>query len=156
MQIHLLCIGNRMPDWVSSAYDDYAKRLPAHCRLNCIEIPAMKRPQHADLAKITQTEGDALLANIPKGAYCIALDEKGQHWSTKEVSQQLTRWQALGCDVALLVGGPDGLSDAVRARAQQTWSLSALTFPHPLVRVILAEQLYRACSLLSGHPYHRA
>ena len=97
-----------------------------------------------------------MLAAIPKGAYVIAMEVGGKNWSTEQLSQQLDNWLHGGCDVALLVGGPEGLAPACRARADQLWSLSPLTFPHPLVRVVLAEQLYRAWSLLKGHPYHRA
>lgn len=156
MQIHLIAVGSKMPAWVTQGYDEFARRLPGECRLNLVEIPAGKRGKNADIARLTQEEGEKMLAAIPKGAFVIAMEVGGKNWSTEQLSQQLDNWLHGGCDVALLVGGPEGLAPACRARADQLWSLSPLTFPHPLVRVVLAEQLYRAWSLLKGHPYHRA
>lgn len=155
MRIHLIAVGERMPAWVNAAYAEYANRLPAECSLSLREIPAVKRGKNADLARIAETEGARMLEAIPRDCLVIALDEKGRHFSTAELSRRLDEWMHSGRDLALLVGGPEGLTDACRARADLIWSLSPLTFPHPLVRVILAEQLYRAWSLLRGHPYHR-
>lgn len=155
MRIHLLAIGTKMPGWVADASAEYAGRMPPHCQLIIREIPAEKRTKHADLARIRDAEGEKLLAAIPVGARVIALDVKGQSWSTEKLSQQLDGWLQHFPEVALLVGGPEGLSAACLQRADVRWSLSALTFPHPLVRVIIAEQLFRAWSILSNHPYHR-
>ncbi|ACL73353.1 23S rRNA (pseudouridine(1915)-N(3))-methyltransferase RlmH [Thioalkalivibrio sulfidiphilus] len=155
MRIHLIAVGERMPAWVNAAYAEYANRLPAECSLNLKEIPAVKRGKNADLARIAETEGARMLEAIPKDCLVVALDEKGRSFSTAELSRRLDDWMHSGRDLALLVGGPEGLTDACRARADLVWSLSPLTFPHPLVRVILAEQVYRAWSLLRGHPYHR-
>ena len=155
MNIHLLAVGTKMPDWVTKGYNEYAKRLNADCRLNLVEIAAEKRGKNADLAKIKLQEGDRLLAAIPKGCRVVAMDVKGQAWSTEKLSQQLDKWLHGGQDVALLVGGPEGLSDACVARADLKWSLTPLTLPHPMVRVLLSEQLYRAYSILKHHPYHR-
>ncbi|WP_018953685.1 23S rRNA (pseudouridine(1915)-N(3))-methyltransferase RlmH [Thioalkalivibrio sulfidiphilus] len=155
MRIHLIAVGERMPAWVDAAYAEYANRLPAECSLILKEIPAVKRGKNADLARIAETEGARMLEAIPKDCLVVALDEKGRSFSTAELSRRLDEWMHLGRDLALLVGGPEGLTDACRARADLVWSLSPLTFPHPLVRVILAEQVYRAWSLLRGHPYHR-
>lgn len=156
MKIHLLAVGARMPDWVEKGYAEYAGRLPRECALHLLEISAGKRGSHGDLARIVRTEGERLLAAVPTGSRLIALDERGQEWNTVELAEQLSGWLQEGRDVSLLVGGPDGLDAACRERAERRWSLSRLTLPHPLVRVIVAEQLYRAWSLLRNHPYHRA
>lgn len=156
MQIHLIAVGSKMPSWVTQGFNEFARRLPAECRLRLVEIPAGKRGKNADIARLTQDEGEKMLAAIPKGAHVVALEVDGKDWSTEQLSEQLDNWLHSGSDVALLVGGPEGLAAACRARADQLWSLSRLTYPHPLVRVVLSEQLYRAWSLLKGHPYHRA
>lgn len=145
-----------MPDWVKSGYAEYAGRLPRECALNLVEIPAGQRRPNMDLTRLVRAEGERLLAAVPSGSYLIALDERGREWSTVELAEQLTGWLHAGCDLSLLVGGPDGLAPACRDRAKQLWSLSRLTLPHPLVRIMVAEQLYRAWSLLHRHPYHRA
>jgi len=144
-----------MPDWVQAGYREYATRLPRECALNLIEIPAGKRSPNADLTRIVRAEGERLLAAVPSGSRLIALDERGRKWNTVELAGQLTDWLREGRDLSLLVGGPDGLDAACRDCAEQLWSLSRLTLPHPLVRIIVAEQLYRAWSLLHHHPYHR-
>ncbi len=156
MRIHLLCIGKRMPGWVEAGYAEYAKRLPAECALHLVEIEPGHRGKGANLDQARRDEADRLLKALPKGALPIALDERGAAWDTAGLAAQLSGWLAGGRDLALLVGGPDGLAAECLARCEQRWSLSNLTFPHPLVRVILAEQLYRAWSLVKGHPYHRA
>jgi 23S rRNA (pseudouridine1915-N3)-methyltransferase len=155
MQIHLIAVGERMPDWVNAGYGEYAKRMPPECRLRLVEIPAVKRTKTADLKRIMQQEGERMLAAIPANAEVVALDVAGQNWSTPDLARQLGEWLRDGRDLALLVGGPEGLATACQERATRRWSLSALTFPHPLVRIILAEQLYRATTILKGHPYHR-
>ena len=148
MRIHLLAVGRRMPDWVEAGWRDYALRL--------VEIESGHRGKGASIEAARREEGERQLAAIPKGAQVVALDAAGTAWSTEQLAAQLARWLADGRDIALLVGGPDGLADECLTRAERCWSLSPLTFPHALVRVILAEQLYRALSLLKGHPYHRA
>ena len=145
-----------MPDWVQSGYREYATRLSRECALNLIEIPAGKRGPNADLSRIVRAEGERLLAAVPSGSRLIALDERGREWNTVELAGQLTGWLREGRDLSLLVGGPDGLDALCRERSEQLWSLSRLTLPHPLVRIVVAEQLYRAWSLLHHHPYHRA
>ena len=159
MRIRLLSVGRRMPGWVQEGFAEYAKRLPPECALELVEIEPGRRggakPSAADLQRIRRDEGERLLKALPDGALAVALDVRGRPWSTERLAHELTGWLGGGRDVSLLVGGPDGLSDACLARAQQRWSLSPLTFPHPLVRVILAEQLYRAWSITKGHPYHR-
>ncbi len=145
-----------MPAWVQTGFDEYAKRLPPECALKLAEIPAEKRGNNANVAALRAKEGGRLLAALPKGAHVVALEVNGKAWSTEDLAAQLKRWMQHGNDVALLVGGPDGLDAACRARANEQWSLSPLTLPHPLVRIVVAEQLYRAWSILAGHPYHRA
>lgn len=144
-----------MPDWVNTGYSEYSKRLTQDCRLHLIEIEASKRSKNEDIKRITQEEGERILHAIPKNTHVIALDVKGKSWDTSQLAQQLQKWQFDGRDISLLIGGPEGLSEECLKKAETKWSLSALTFPHPLVRIILAEQLYRAWTLLKGHPYHR-
>jgi 23S rRNA (pseudouridine1915-N3)-methyltransferase len=156
LKIHLLAVGVRTPDWVKAGYLEYAGRLPRECALNLVEIPAGPRRPPTDLTRIVRAEGERLLAAVPSGSHLIALDERGREWSTVELAERLTGWLQAGRDLSLLVGGPDGLDAACRDRAEQLWSLSRLTLPHLLVRIVVAEQLYRAWSLLHHHPYHRA
>lgn len=144
-----------MPGWVKTGYQEYAKRLPPECRLNLIEIAPGKRGKNADVARAVQGEGERMLTSIPKDSYVIALEVRGTQWSTEQLSAQLKDWLQGGRDVALLIGGPEGLAESCLKRAQFKWSLSKLTLPHALVRVVAAEQLYRAWSILKHHPYHR-
>ncbi len=156
MKIHLIAIGTKMPAWITQGYQDYAQRMPRACQLLLKEIPAEKRTKNSDVQKIKVKEAEKLLDAIPSNCLIIALDVKGRSWSTEKLADNLQNWMMSGRDIALLVGGPEGLTDNVRQRADQLWSLSSLTFPHPLVRLILAEQLYRAWSITANHPYHRA
>ncbi|EXJ16350.1 23S rRNA (pseudouridine(1915)-N(3))-methyltransferase RlmH [Imhoffiella purpurea] len=155
MRIHLICVGRRMPGWVEEGYAEYAKRLPRECSLNLIEIDPLRRGRSTSANQAREEEGRRILKAVPKGAAITVLDERGQDWSTEQLSGHLGNWLASGCDRALVVGGADGLARDCLERAEQRWSLSAMTFPHPLVRVILAEQIYRAWTLMQGHPYHR-
>lgn len=156
MKIRLIAVGTRMPAWVETAYADYASRLPRELRLELVEIPVATRGKNPDIARLRQLEGERMLKSVSERARVIALDERGQGWSSEDLAQGLARWQQDGLDVDLLVGGPDGLADQCLQRAESRWSLSPLTLPHALVRVLLAEQIYRAWSLLANHPYHRA
>lgn len=144
-----------MPGWVESAYQEYAKRLPASCGLELIEIPSGFRGKNPDIVRLLREEGQRMLQAVPRGARVVALDPRGQSFSTEQLAVELESWMHSGGDVALLVGGPEGLSPECLEAAHQRWSLSKLTFPHPLVRVILAEGLYRAWSVMTNHPYHR-
>jgi 23S rRNA (pseudouridine1915-N3)-methyltransferase len=155
MQIHLIAVGNRMPEWVSQGYDEFARRMPPECRLNLIEIPAAKRTKAADIKRLLAQEGERMLEALPKNVLVVALDVSGHRWDTEEVAQQLDAWMHEGRDIALLLGGPEGLAPACRQQAERSWSLSPLTFPHPLVRIVVAEQLYRATTILKHHPYHK-
>lgn len=156
MKLNLLAVGTKMPAWVSDGYQEYAKRLPRECSLILHEITPAKRGKNGSSAQWMREEGDRILAAIPDNHHVVALDVKGQAWNTKQLSDQLKTWQQDGRDVSLLVGGPDGLFEPCLQRANQRWSLSTLTLPHPLVRIVLAEQLYRAWTVLQNHPYHRA
>jgi 23S rRNA (pseudouridine1915-N3)-methyltransferase len=156
MRIHLIAVGTRMPAWVTQAYQDYAKRLPRECTLRLVEIPLGQRGKTRTAAQSRNEEGRQMLAALPRDCLVVALDVEGQPWSTETLADNLQQWLGSGRDVALLVGGPDGLSPDCLARAERRWSLSALTYPHALVRVIVAEQLYRAWTLSTGHPYHRS
>lgn len=155
MRIHLIAVGNRMPDWVEQGYREYAGRLTQEVILELVEISPHKRSKSSDLERIRREEGEQVIAAIPRGCLVIALEVTGKSWSTEQLARQMDGWLQGGRDVALLVGGPEGLSDACRERADLKWSLSPLTLPHPMVRVLLAEQLYRAWSILKNHPYHR-
>lgn len=145
-----------MPAWVDEGYREYARRMPHECRLVLNEIPLAQRSKSQAIERAVNEEGKRMLAALSDRQQVIALDVKGRSWSTEQLAQQLDNWKQDGRDISLLVGGPDGLATECLQRAEQAWSLSSLTLPHPLVRVLLAEQLYRAWSLNSGHPYHRA
>lgn len=156
MNIHLIAVGEKMPNWVNQGYQEYAKRMPSECSLKLVEIAPGKRGKNADITRAMRDEGVKMLNAIPKGAFVIAMEVKGKEWSTEQLSQQMDNWMSSGRDIVLLVGGPEGLAQEALAKADQKWSLSPLTLPHPLVRVVVAEQLYRALSILRNHPYHRA
>lgn len=155
MRIHMIAVGSKMPNWVNEAFHDYAKRLPKDCALVLNEIPLVKRGKNTSVDKAKQKECEHILAAIPKNSHVVALEVTGKAWSTEQLAQELNTWRDCGGDVCLLIGGPDGLDGACRDVAQQLWSLSALTLPHPLVRVVIAEQIYRAWSINNNHPYHR-
>ena len=156
MRIHLLAVGTRLPAWVNTAYQEYANRMPHECRLQLTEIAAAKRTKNSVVERLLADECERILAAIPNNIICIALAINGRSWSTEQLSQRLSNWLSDGRDLVFIIGGPDGLAEPVLKKADLHWSLSALTFPHPLVRVMVAEQLYRAWSLLKNHPYHRA
>lgn len=155
MRWSIVAIGQRMPGWVEQGWSEYARRFPRGFQLELREIPALKRSRNADLEMIRQREGGAMLAAVPTADRAIALDPAGRQFSTRELADEMREWMQSGRDISLLVGGPEGLSGACLERAETRWSLGRLTFPHPLVRVILAEQLYRAWTLTRNHPYHR-
>lgn len=155
MRVRLICVGTRMPQWVTTGFEEYQKRLVNDLRLELIEVNAGARNKNADLKRIVAKEGEALLKAVPKGDLLIALDLTGKQWSTKQLADDIVDWQGQGRDVSLLVGGPDGLHESCIQQAEFSRSLSKLTLPHPLVRVLVAEQIYRAWSLSKGHPYHR-
>lgn len=156
MRARIISVGERMPVWVADGFAEYRKRLARDLPLELVEIRLGERGKGRDLARALHDEGGAMLAAIPRDAHVVALDGRGKLWSSEDLAQEISRWRMAGRDVTLLIGGPDGLASAVLERAAQRWSLGPLTLPHMLVRVLLAEQLYRAISLLGNHPYHRA
>ncbi|MDT0174630.1 23S rRNA (pseudouridine(1915)-N(3))-methyltransferase RlmH [Enterobacter sp. BRE11] len=155
MKLQLVAVGTKMPDWVQTGFTEYLRRFPKDMPLELVEVSAGKRGKNADIKRILEKEGKAMLAATGKGNRIVTLDIPGQPWETPQLAQQLERWKQDGRDVSLLIGGPEGLSPACKAAAEQSWSLSALTLPHPLVRVLVAESLYRAWSITANHPYHR-
>jgi len=155
--MRVIAVGTRMPAWVDAACEDYRRRLRAPWRLTLLELPAPQRGEGADaVARARLGEGRQILAQLEERSRAIALDERGSQMSTVELAQWLREQQSTGPALDFIVGGADGLDAAVLARAQRRWSLSRLTLPHGLARVLLMEQLYRAASLIAGHPYHRA
>lgn len=156
MRARLIAVGERMPGWVAEGFAEYRKRLSHELPLELVEIRPGARGKGRDEARAMHDEGVAMLAALPRDIQVVALDGHGKAWSSEELAAQLAHWRMAGRDLAFLIGGPDGHAPEVLARADQSWSLGPLTLPHMLVRLVLAEQLYRACSLLAGHPYHRA
>ncbi len=156
MKLVIVSVGTRMPRWVDEGFREYAKRLSAELKVKLVEIPAGHRGKGADPARAVRDEGARMLKALPDGCRVVALDVGGDAWSTEALAGRLDAWMGEGRDVAFLVGGPEGLAAPCLERADLLWSLSALTLPHPLVRVVVAEQFYRAWSLLRNHPYHRA
>ncbi|MGN1392904.1 MAG: 23S rRNA (pseudouridine(1915)-N(3))-methyltransferase RlmH [Succinivibrionaceae bacterium] len=155
MKIYLIAVGTKMPNFVEEGFKEYSKRFPKDVSLELIEIPAGKRGKNADIERITNHEGELMIQAIPKGALVVTLDIPGKMYNTLELAQELASWKMSGRDVALLVGGPEGLAPACKKLAEKSWSLSPLTLPHPIVRIVIAESLYRAWSITANHPYHR-
>lgn len=155
MRIRIIAVGSKMPDWVEQGYADYAKRMPRDSVVELVELPLAQRGKNTDIAKAMEKEGEATLAAIGKGDQIIALDVKGQSWSTERLAAEMEKWRMSGSNYSLLIGGPDGLAPQCLALAHGRWSLSALTLPHPIVRILVIEQLYRACTILQNHPYHK-
>ncbi|GAA3922669.1 23S rRNA (pseudouridine(1915)-N(3))-methyltransferase RlmH [Litoribacillus peritrichatus] len=156
MKIRLIAVGTKMPSWVTEGYKEFARRMPSEMTLELCEIQPGQRGKGRDVARAMQKEGDAMLAAIASSDYVVALEVKGKAWTTEQLSTQMEGWRMNGCDVALLVGGPEGLDRRCVERADIKWSLSPLTLPHPMVRLLVSEQLYRGWSIMTNHPYHRA
>jgi 23S rRNA (pseudouridine1915-N3)-methyltransferase len=155
MRLGIITVGSKMPDWVERGVNEYSKRLPREVGLSWREIPLARRGKDANAEQLREREGELILKAIPNGDRVIALDVRGKSWSTEQLAGQMRDWQMSGENFSLLIGGPDGLSSACLKRADRRWSLSDLTLPHPLVRIVLAEQLYRAWTITVNHPYHR-
>jgi 23S rRNA (pseudouridine1915-N3)-methyltransferase len=155
MKLLILAVGNKMPSWISEGFNEYTKRMPREATITLVEIKPEARNSGKTAAQIMEAEAQRIRAALPHGALCIALDEHGATPTTKQLSQQMQDWMRQGCDVAFIIGGADGLHESVKQQAKHLMALSALTLPHGMVRVLLAEQLYRAHSLLHNHPYHR-
>ncbi len=155
MHIRLLAVGDRQPSWVDTAFSEYTARLPRPWQFRLETIAIVDRRKAATAARAKSAEADKLLAKLKPAEQVILLDETGRQFTSRELSRRVDDWQAAGADIAFIIGGPDGVSEEVFRRANLTWSLSSLTLPHGLARVLFAEQLYRAWSLTTGHPYHR-
>ena len=155
MKITLLSLGHKMPAWVEEAFHTYNNRLPNHLKIQALELAAVSRQKGLSVPQIKAQEAALLNKHLSTNQIQVALDEGGKAVTTQAVAQQLDQWQMSGQDVSIIIGGADGLDASILQQAHQRWSLSRLTFPHQLVKVIVAEQLYRAHSLLSNHPYHR-
>jgi 23S rRNA (pseudouridine1915-N3)-methyltransferase len=155
MRLGIITVGSKMPDWVERGVNEYSKRLPREVGLSWREIPLARRGKDANAEQLREREGELILKAIPNGDRVIALDVRGKSWTTEQLADQMRDWQMSGENFSLLIGGPDGLSSACLKRADRRWSLSDLTLPHPLVRIVLAEQLYRAWTITVNHPYHR-
>ena len=154
MKINLIAVGARMPAWVNQGFETYAERLPAEFELKLIEVASHKRLKNTDLSQLLEQESQKLLAASPTDAHLIALDRNGREFNTLELAEQLLIWRDNNQNISLLIGGPEGLSDSCLKQAKTVWSLSKLTLPHPLVRVLIAEQISRAWSIMARHPYH--
>jgi 23S rRNA (pseudouridine1915-N3)-methyltransferase len=154
MKIRIVALGHRMPPWIGAGFDEYAKRLPREWAFELVELKPGARDRGRTTPQILAAEG-ARIATACAGYRIVALDERGTAWTTQQFAAQLARWQARGDDLALVIGSADGLSAEVKAAADAMLAVSAMTLPHGVVRVLLAEQLYRAHTLLAGHPYHR-
>ena len=155
MRIRLIAVGTRVPGWVQQGFADYAQRLPRECRLELVEIPAADRSRIPEIAKCRQAEAARILKAVQPDERLVALDERGDALDTPQWSQALKNWMQDGRDAALVIGGADGLAAEVLDKAERKWSLSRLTLPHALVRVLVAEQVYRAWTRIANHPYHR-
>ncbi len=155
MKLLILAVGNKMPSWITEGFNEYAKRMPREAKIELIEIKPEARSSGKTAGQIMEAEALRIKAALPPSALCIALDERGATPTTKQLSQQMQDWMQQGRDVAFVIGGADGLHESIKHQAKHLMALSALTLPHGMVRVLLAEQLYRAHSLLKNHPYHR-
>lgn len=155
LKITLVACGNKMPSWVNDAVSEFSKRLQDYAHFNLIEIPLAKRGKSSDLKRILEKESALIAAAIPNGAHLIALDLKGDTFSSEKLALKLEQLQQIRSHLCFLIGGPEGLLPGLLARANEHWSLSQLTLPHPLVRIVLLETLYRAWSIIHNHPYHK-
>lgn len=159
MKLRIVAVGHRMPQWISAGYEDYARRMPREMSLTLTELkpePRGDKPSAGDIARIVEQEAQRIEAALPKSGITVVLDETGKTVGTRQLADKITHWRDAGRDVCFVIGGADGTAARLKQGADWLWSLSALTLPHGLVRVLLVEQLYRAVSILGNHPYHRA
>jgi len=156
MHIRLLAVGDRQPSWVDEAFARYSERFPREWKFRLDTIATVRRKKNDKSQQAKQAEGEQILGRLAQEEQVVLLDERGKQFESRSLAAKLAEWQGSGRDLCFVIGGPDGVSDACKQRADLTWSLSQLTLPHGLARVLLVESLYRAWSLQSGHPYHRA
>ncbi len=155
MHIRLIAVGDRQPSWVDTAFKEYTGRLPRQWQFRLEEIGTASRKKSVAAQVAKDTEGAKILARTKPAEHVIVLDERGRQTSSRDLAERIEDWQTVGQDLVFVIGGPDGIASEVMQRANFSWSLSDLTLPHGLARVLFAEQMYRAWSLLTGHPYHR-
>lgn len=155
MKVQLVAVGSKMPSWVQQGYEEFNKRLPKSLSPQLVELPLAHRGKNVDLKKVKEEEGHAIANAIAPNFVKVYLDVKGKPWSTEQLAGQLESWQMEGVNVAFVIGGPDGFSKQCLDQADFKWSMSNLTLPHPLVRIVFIEQLYRAWTILQNHPYHK-
>ena len=155
MKLLIVSVGHKMPDWITAGFNEYAKRMPREARIELLEIKPEPRSTGKNTAQIMEAEAQRILAALPQNCLRIVLDERGAQPTTRHLAAQMQDWMRAGRDVAFIIGGADGLHESVKRAAQQMMALSSLTLPHAMVRVLLAEQLYRVHSMMHNHPYHR-
>jgi len=155
MKVYLIAVGKKMPEWVNTGYTEFCKRMPPELQINLIEITPSVRNKSTPIEKNIKEEGERIQSAIPANSRLIILDEKGKTFSSIDLSRKMEGWLPMGQDIALVIGGADGIDPEIKQQADEKWSLSSFTLPHALVRVVVTEQLYRAWSILQGHPYHR-
>lgn len=156
MRMQMIAVGEKMPSWVARGFETYIKRMPREYNMELLEIRPGKRGKGQRAEQAMQTEAKAIMHALEPATHVVLLDEHGQQWSSLELSRQLGQWRMQGQDLAFVIGGAEGHATSMHERADQCWSLGRLTLPHMLVRLVLMEQLYRAATILMGHPYHRA
>jgi len=155
MKVHLIAVGKKMPEWINSGYTEFSKRMPPELQIDLIEITPSVRNKTTPTEKNIKEEGKRIQSAIPANSRLIVLDEKGKNFNSIALSKKMESWLPMGQDIVLVIGGADGIDPKIKQQADEKWSLSSFTLPHALVRVVIAEQLYRAWSILKGHPYHR-
>lgn len=155
MKLLILAVGHKMPSWITEGFNEYCKRMPREAKIELIEIKPEPRTTGKSVPQMMEAEAQRIQATLPKDVLRIVLDERGSHLTTKQLTQHLKDWLSSGRDVAFIIGGADGLHESIRSNANQLLAVSSMVLPHGMVRVLLAEQLYRAHSLLHNHPYHR-
>ena len=156
MKFWILAAGNKMPDWIKVGYEEYIKRMPREISVNLIEVKPEKRVNGKTVEQLLLSEGRKIRSVLPVNCLCVVLDERGSQWSTNEFAERIAEWFKVGDDVVFVIGSADGLHEEIKRMANETFALSKLTLPHGLARILLAEQLYRAISIIKNHPYHRA
>ncbi len=155
MKVHLIAVGKKIPEWINSGYAEFSKRMPPELQIDLIEITPSVRNKTTPTEKNIKEEGKRIQSAIPANSRLIVLDEKGKNFGSIALSKKMESWLPMGQDIVLVIGGADGIDPKIKQQADEKWSLSSFTLPHALVRVVVAEQLYRAWSILKGHPYHR-